>query len=91
MALAALSIDNAKVQHFSCASKFRASIWGDFQHEFDEFERTVARACLACYRRDARISSPRIRNFLPSKITFPRFRATISVWPQIMTEWQWQN
>ena len=36
MALAAPSIDNAKVQHFLCASKFRASIWGSFQHEFDE-------------------------------------------------------
>jgi hypothetical protein len=36
MALAAPSIDNAKVQHFLCASKFYPSIWGDFQHEFDE-------------------------------------------------------
>ena len=55
------------------------------------FERTVARACLACYRRDARISSPRIRNFRVCEITFRRQRSTISVWPQIMTEWQWQN
>jgi hypothetical protein len=29
-------IDNAKVRHFSFASKFCPSIWGDFQHEFDE-------------------------------------------------------
>ena len=50
---------STKVQHFSCASKFRASIWGDFQHEFAEFERTV-------------IHDARIRNFLPSKITFRR-------------------
>ena len=33
---ACLLIDNAKVQHFSCDSKFYPSIWGDFQHEFDE-------------------------------------------------------
>jgi hypothetical protein len=59
---ASLMIDNAKVQHFLCASKFYPSIWGDFQHEFDEFERTVT-------------SSPRIRNFRPPKITFRRFRA----------------
>ena len=30
------SFDNAKVRHFSFASKFCPSIWGDFQHEFDE-------------------------------------------------------
>jgi len=58
MALAAPSIDNAKVQHFSCASKFQTSIWGDFKHEFDEFERTVARACLACYRKNFETSNP---------------------------------
>jgi hypothetical protein len=29
-------IDNAKVLHFSFASKFCPSIWGVFQHEFDE-------------------------------------------------------
>ena len=52
-------IDNAKVQHFSCGSKFRPSIWGDFQHEFGEFERTV-------------ISWPRIRNFRAFEITFRR-------------------
>ena len=57
-----LLIDNAKVQHFSCDSKFYPSIWGSFQHEFDEFERTV-------------ISRPQIRNFRASKITFRRFRA----------------
>ena len=59
---ACLLIDNAKVQHFACASKFRASIWGSFQHEFDEFERNV-------------IHAPQIRNFRASKITFRRFRA----------------
>ena len=59
---ACLLIDNAKVQYFSCDSKFYPSIWGDFQPKFDEFERTV-------------ISRPRIRNFRASKITFRRFRA----------------
>ena len=54
-----LMIDNAKVQHFLCASKFCPPIWGDFQHEFNEFERTV-------------ISRPRIRNFRPPCITFRR-------------------
>ena len=33
---ACLLIDNAKVQHFACDSKFYPSIWGSFQHEFDE-------------------------------------------------------
>lgn len=55
-------IDNAKVQHFSCASKFWALIWGDFKHEFDELERNV-------------ISRRRIRIFRASKITFRRWRA----------------
>ena len=31
-----LHVASTKVQHFSCTSKFRASIWGSFQHEFDE-------------------------------------------------------
>ena len=56
---ASLMIDNAKVQHFSCDSKFRASIWTDFQHKIAEFARTV-------------ISRSRIRNFRPPKITFRR-------------------
>ena len=42
------------------------------------FERTV-------------ISWSRCRNFRVCEITFRRQRSTISVWPQIMTEWQWQN
>ena len=33
---ACLLIDNAKVQYFSCDSKFYPSIWGDFQPKFDE-------------------------------------------------------
>ena len=33
---ARLLIDNAKVQHFACASKFYPSIWGSFQPKFDE-------------------------------------------------------
>ena len=53
------SFDNAKVRHFSFASKFCPSIWGDFQHEFDELERNV-------------ISRRRIRNFRVSKNTFRR-------------------
>jgi len=57
MALAAPSIDTAKIRKKSCASKFCPSIWGDFQHEFDEFERNA-------------ISSPRIRNFRAFEITF---------------------
>ena len=61
---ACLLIDNAKVQHFLCASKFRASIWGDFQHEFAQFSRAV-------------ISWPRSRNFRASEITFRRQRASL--------------
>lgn len=51
------SFDTAKVQHYSCGSKFRPSIWDDFQHEFDEFERAV-------------ISWPRSRIFRALEITF---------------------
>ena len=56
-------IDNAKVQQFSCASKFRPSIWGDFQHKIIEIERTV-------------ISLPRKLRPAGSEITFRRQRAT---------------
>ena len=38
-------------------------------------KQTVARACLACYRRDARISRPRFRKNRAPKITFAAFRA----------------
>jgi hypothetical protein len=55
-ALAAPSIDTAKIQRIIYTSKFCPSIWGDFQHEFDEFERNA-------------ISSPRIRNFRAFEIT----------------------
>ena len=40
-----------------CDSKFRASIWGSFQHKIAELKRTV-------------ISRPRSRKYRPSKITF---------------------
>jgi len=39
-------------------------------------KQTVARACLACYRRDARISRPRFRKNRASKITFRCFRGS---------------
>ena len=65
------SFDNAKVRHFSFASKFCPSIWGDFQHEFDEFERTV-------------ISWPRSRNFRTSEITFRRMRAGWAIFTDSM-------
>ena len=58
-AFVSLMIDNAKVRRLSYTSKFCPSIWGDFQHEFGEFERSV-------------ISSPRIRNFRAFEITFRR-------------------
>ena len=31
-----ITFNTAKVLHFSNASKFCPSIWGDFQHEYDE-------------------------------------------------------
>ena len=31
-----ITFNTAKVRNNSCASKFQTSIWGDFQHEFDE-------------------------------------------------------
>ena len=31
-----ITFNTAKVRNNSCASKFYPSIWGDFQHEFDE-------------------------------------------------------
>ena len=33
----------AKVRHFSCATKFQASNWADFQHEFERFCAGLAR------------------------------------------------
>jgi hypothetical protein len=50
----------AKVQHFSCVSKFCPSIWGVFQNNFIEFARIV-------------IHAPQFRNYQPSKITFRRW------------------
>ena len=31
-----ITFNTAKIQHFSCDSKFYPSIWGDFQPKFDE-------------------------------------------------------
>lgn len=61
-ACAIRSFDNAKVRNISCASKFRPSIWTDFQHKITQFQRTVT-------------SRPRIRNTRGSCITFRRWRA----------------
>ena len=51
------SFDDAKVQLFSCGSKFRGPIWPDFQHKMPQFLRAV-------------ISRPVCRNFRADDITF---------------------
>ena len=43
--LLSLMIDNAKVQHFSCASKFRASNWPVFDEEFIEIAHARQNSC----------------------------------------------
>ena len=38
-------LDNAKVQHFSCVSKFRPSNWADFDEEFIEIAHARQNSC----------------------------------------------
>jgi len=102
MALAAPSIDNAKVQHFSPCSKFSPPIWGGFQHQLTAFCR---RACsrsaesmraslcsrlIAVFGRFWRavIHDARIRNFRPLKITFRRFWARWALLPKMCQDIQ---
>ena len=80
---------STKVQHFSCASKFYPSIWGDstnltnwcFQHRRCSCSAKLMQAWLctrliASFERTV-IHDARIRNFRPSKITFRRWRSRL--------------